>query len=88
MGKVTGFLEYERELPDAAAGGGARQRLVRNLPGLPASKKSSTQGARCMDCGVPFCHTGCPLNNIIPDWNDLVYRGRWQRRDARAARHQ
>ena len=41
-------------------------------------EKLRTQGARCMDCGVPFCHTGCPLNNIIPDWNDLVYRGRWQ----------
>jgi glutamate synthase (NADPH/NADH) small chain len=39
--------------------------------------KVRTQGARCMDCGVPFCHTGCPVNNIIPDWNDLVYRGRW-----------
>ena len=36
------------------------------------------QGARCMDCGVPFCHTGCPVNNLIPDWNDLVYRGRWK----------
>src|ERR1700681_4550786 len=40
--------------------------------------KIRSQGARCMDCGVPFCHTGCPLNNIIPDWNDLVYRGRWK----------
>src|SRR5204863_8200514 len=40
-------------------------------------EKVRTQGARCMDCGVPFCHTGCPLNNIIPDWNDLVYRDRW-----------
>ena len=51
-------------------------------------EKVRTQGARCMDCGVPFCHTGCPLNNIIPDWNDLVYRDRWQRSDPRAARHQ
>ena len=41
-------------------------------------EKIRTQGARCMDCGVPFCHTGCPLTNIIPDWNDLVYRGRWR----------
>ena len=40
--------------------------------------KVRTQGARCMDCGVPFCHTGCPLNNVIPDWNDLVYRDRWR----------
>ena len=42
---------------------------------------ASQQGARCMDCGIPFCQTGCPVNNIIPDWNDLVYRGDWQRRD-------
>ena len=41
-------------------------------------EKVRAQGARCMDCGVPFCHTGCPLNNIIPDWNDLVYRDRWR----------
>ena len=41
-------------------------------------EKLRTQGARCMDCGVPFCHTGCPVNNLIPDWNDLVYRGRWK----------
>ena len=40
--------------------------------------KLRAQGARCMDCGVPFCHTGCPVNNIIPDWNDLVYRSRWK----------
>ena len=46
------------------------------------------QGARCMDCGIPFCHQGCPLGNIIPDWNDLVYRDRWQRGDRSAARHQ
>ena len=41
-------------------------------------EKLRAQGGRCMDCGVPFCHTGCPVNNIIPDWNDLVYRGRWK----------
>jgi glutamate synthase (NADPH/NADH) small chain len=45
-------------------------------------EKLRTQGARCMDCGVPFCHTGCPLTNIIPDWNDLVYRGRWKEASA------
>ena len=78
MGKVTGFLEYTRETAGAAAGRRARQRLVRDLSGRFPQKRSSTQGARCMDCGVPFCHTGCPLNNIIPDWNDLVYRDRWR----------
>ena len=41
-------------------------------------EKLRRQGARCMDCGVPFCHTGCPLNNIVPDWNDMVYQGRWK----------
>ena len=48
-------------------------------------EKVQTQGARCMDCGVPFCHTGCPLNNIIPDWNDLAYPRPLARRDSRAA---
>ena len=48
-------------------------------------RNCSMQGARCMDCGVPFCHWGCPLNNVIPDWNDLVYRNRWQ--DAIRALH-
>src|SRR6202142_1588581 len=43
-----------------------------------AEEKLRQQGARCMDCGIPFCNTGCPLNNIIPDWNDLVYRDRWK----------
>ena len=56
---------------------GARQRLARDLPAFPEEKQRE-QGARCMDCGVPFCHTGCPVNNLIPDWNDLVYRGRWE----------
>ena len=51
-------------------------------------EKVQTQGARCMDCGVPFCHTGCPLNNIIPDWNDLVLSRPLARSDPRAARHQ
>jgi glutamate synthase (NADPH/NADH) small chain len=77
MGKNTGFLEYERELP-------TRRPVVERINDwfeiyheFPL-EKVSTQGARCMDCGVPFCHTGCPLNNIIPDWNDLAYRGRWR----------
>ena len=46
------------------------------------------QASRCMDCGVPFCHSGCPLGNRIPDWNDLVHRDRWEEAIARAARHQ
>jgi glutamate synthase (NADPH/NADH) small chain len=77
MGKVTGFLEIEREQP-------ARRKVEERLQDwfevyqpFPEEKQRE-QGARCMDCGVPFCHTGCPVNNLIPDWNDLVYNGRWE----------
>src|ERR1700692_730036 len=77
MGKVTGFIEIARKKPPA-----------RPIPDrlhdwrevyLPYPESSlKDQAARCMDCGIPFCHSGCPLGNLIPDWNDLVYRGRWQ----------
>lgn len=77
MGKVTGFLEYAREVP-------ARRPVVERVndwfevyQDFPEDSVRA-QGARCMDCGVPFCHTGCPLTNIIPDWNDLVYQDRWK----------
>ena len=77
MGKVTGFMEYTRDLPQ-------RRPVAERIndwfeiykPYPPESVQ--TQGARCMDCGIPFCHTGCPVNNIIPDWNDLVYRNKWR----------
>ena len=77
MGKVTGFLEYEREVP-------ARRPVVERVNDYSEiyqdfnDAKVEVQAARCMDCGVPFCNTGCPLNNLIPDWNDLVYRDRWR----------
>jgi glutamate synthase (NADPH/NADH) small chain len=77
MGKPTGFMEYNRELP-------TRRPVPERVNDWfeiyqPFGEdKVRTQGARCMDCGVPFCHTGGPVNNIIPDWNDLVYRDRWQ----------
>jgi len=77
MGKTTGFMEYDRELPQRRP---VLQRvndwfeIYQDFP----DDKLRAQGARCMDCGVPFCNTGCPVNNIIPDWNDLVYRGRWK----------
>jgi glutamate synthase (NADPH/NADH) small chain len=77
MGKVTGFLEYERELPSRRPAVDRINDWFEIYHEFPL-EKVSTQGARCMDCGVPFCHTGCPLNNIIPDWNDLAYRGRWR----------
>lgn len=77
MGKVTGFMEYIREGLKARPVE-ERVRDYREVY-IPANERVlKTQGARCMDCGIPFCHTGCPLNNIIPDWNDLVYQGRWQ----------
>ncbi len=77
MGKVTGFLEIDRALPARRP---VEERLKdwRELEGKWAEKELREQGARCMDCGIPFCHTGCPLGNIIPDWNDLIYRGRWE----------
>ncbi|MBI3782669.1 MAG: glutamate synthase subunit beta [Deltaproteobacteria bacterium] len=77
MGKITGFLEYERELPPRRPVG-ERLRDWRELEGKHPEEKLQAQAARCMDCGIPFCHKGCPLGNIIPDWNDLVYRGRWR----------
>jgi glutamate synthase (NADPH) small chain len=77
MGKTTGFLEYSRELPQRRPPTERIQDWFEIYLDFP-EEKIRAQGARCMDCGVPFCHTGCPLTNIIPDWNDLVYRGHWR----------
>jgi glutamate synthase (NADPH/NADH) small chain len=77
MGKVTGFLEIEREQPTRRK---VEERILdwfEIYEPFPEEKQRQ-QGARCMDCGVPFCHTGCPVNNLIPDWNDLAYNGRWE----------
>ncbi len=77
MGKVTGFMEFER----LEEGYEAVEKRVKNYKefviGLNADQ-AKVQGARCMDCGTPFCNNGCPVNNIIPDFNDLVYRGDWR----------
>ena len=84
MGKVTGFLEFEREIPlrrPPAERVNDWFEIYHEFPAVQASR----QGARCMDCGVPFCHTGCPLHNAIPDWNDLIHRDRW--REAARALH-
>jgi glutamate synthase (NADPH) small chain len=87
MGKPTGFMEYNRELPV--------DRLAAERVGdwnefhtsFATDEEKRRQGARCMDCGIPFCHSGvlyegavsgCPINNLIPEWNDLVFRGRWK----------
>ena len=78
MGKNTGFMEFTRELPERRAVEERVKDWFEIYKEFPLDKVR-TQGARCMDCGVPFCHTGCPLNNIIPDWNDLVYKQDWKR---------
>ncbi|MDZ4826020.1 MAG: glutamate synthase subunit beta, partial [Actinomycetota bacterium] len=77
MGETTGFMKYDRELPTR------RPIPVRILDWQEVyedfpPEKVRQQGARCMDCGIPFCHTGCPLGNLIPEWNDLVYRDQWK----------
>jgi glutamate synthase (NADPH/NADH) small chain len=77
MGKVTGFLEVTRETPQRRPPAERINDWFEIYLPFP-EEKIREQGARCMDCGVPFCHTGCPLTNIVPDWNDLVYRGRWK----------
>jgi len=77
VGKVTGFLEYARELPARRPPAERIKDWFEIYQPFPESSLQA-QAARCMDCGVPFCHTGCPLTNLIPDWNDMVYRGRWQ----------
>src|SRR6202790_5677661 len=76
MGKVTGFVEYARETPGRRPPADRVNDWFEVYQDFPL-EKVRTQGARCMDCGVPFCHTGCPVNNIIPDWNDLVFHNRW-----------
>jgi glutamate synthase (NADPH/NADH) small chain len=77
MGKPTGFLEYSRETPERRpVAERIRDFFEIELP-LP-EERVRTQAARCMDCGVPFCHTGCPLENLIPDWNDAVWNGRFE----------
>jgi glutamate synthase (NADPH/NADH) small chain len=78
MGKVTGFLEFER-LHEAADQPQERLKHWREFIHPLTSEAAGIQGARCMDCGTPFCMSGCPVNNIIPDWNDLVYKQDWQR---------
>ncbi|MFF2157579.1 glutamate synthase subunit beta [Paenibacillus chitinolyticus] len=86
MGKPTGFIEFQRQLPAERA---PLQRIQdwKEFYNKNSEEKLQVQGARCMDCGIPYCHTGkiiagsttgCPVNNLIPEWNDLVYRGQWR----------
>ena len=77
MGKPTGFMERQR-LSEAYEPAEARLKHYREFVATLNDEQASVQGSRCMDCGIPFCKSGCPVNNIIPDWNDLVYRGQWE----------
>ena len=77
MGKITGFMEFRREVPEERPVA-ERIRDYRELYKPFPEDRQRQQAARCMNCGVPFCHAGCPLGNLIPDFNDLVYRGHWR----------
>ncbi len=77
MGKITGFLEYER-VDEPYVKVEKRLQNYKEFTIPLEEKKLKDQGARCMDCGIPFCHSGCPLGNLIPDFNDKVYKGRWK----------
>ena len=77
MGKVTGFMEFGH-LSEPYEAPQARKKHYREFVMHLSDDEASTEGARCMDCGIPFCMSGCPVNNIIPDWNDLVFRKDWK----------
>ena len=77
MGKITGFLELER-LQEGAEAPKSRLKHWGEFILHLTDEQAGTQAARCMDCGIPFCNTGCPVNNVIPDWNELVYRQNWR----------
>ncbi|MBT8205189.1 MAG: glutamate synthase subunit beta [Eudoraea sp.] len=77
MGKTTGFLEYKRKVDQYEAVPKRLEHFKEFTISL-REKELKEQGARCMDCGIPFCHSGCPLGNLIPDFNDAVYRGKWE----------
>ncbi|MEM1259806.1 MAG: glutamate synthase subunit beta [Bacteroidota bacterium] len=78
MGKITGFMEYERKDESYTP---VKERIKNYKEFTKPLKEAElkNQGARCMDCGIPFCHSGCPLGNLIPDFNDAVYQGRWEK---------
>jgi len=77
MGKITGFMEYQR-LSEATEARESRVKHWHEFVGHLSDDEAKVQGARCMDCGIPFCMQGCPINNIIPDWNDLVFKQNWK----------
>src|SRR3569832_1182980 len=77
MGKITGFLEFQR-LQEASEAPQLRKKHYNEFTVHLSDADAKVQGARCMDCGIPFCNNGCPVNNIIPDFNDLVYHQDWR----------
>ena len=78
MGKITGFMEYSR-VNYAYRPVEERSKDYKEIIVPPVQEEISKQGGRCMDCGIPFCHAmGCPVYNLIPEWNDLVYSGKWK----------
>lgn len=77
MGKITGFMEFQRQEEDHLEPA-ARVKNYKEFVLTLSDSQAKVQGARCMDCGIPFCNTGCPVNNMIPDWNDLVYHGNYR----------
>jgi len=77
MGKATGFKEFDRELPKKIAPS-KRVTNYKEFVGKYSDEELNNQAARCMNCGVPFCHSGCPLGNVIPEFNDAVYNKEWE----------
>ncbi len=77
MGKVTGFMEFGRELPEKVSPQ-ERKKNYKEFVGMYTDEKLNQQSARCMNCGIPFCHSGCPLGNVIPEFNDAVYKKNWE----------
>ena len=79
MGELGAFLKIQRAgVPYQDPADRVAQQPYQEILVTRSDEELSAQGARCMECGVPFCHNGCPLGNLIPDWNDLVYRDRWR----------
>src|SRR5210317_909734 len=78
MGKTTGFIEYERQ-DESNLSVIDRIKNYKEFTNPLSTKDIEKQGSRCMDCGIPFCHSGCPLGNLIPDFNDMVHRGAWKK---------
>ncbi|HEY9533342.1 MAG TPA: glutamate synthase, partial [Mucilaginibacter sp.] len=77
MGKITGFQEYDRKMPEKLSPA-ERVKNYNEFESLYSDEELNKQSARCMNCGIPFCHSGCPLGNVIPEFNDAVYNKKWE----------